>query len=213
MKRATFAAALCAAVILARGAAGQDAAEAAEKARAAPTAAAAEAAAALAPTVAAARPGSPSLSFEAAGLAYGLYVKSPRVSAAASFPIADRLAIQVEPSAAWGGEEGSRLFELALPTLLRFELGTGLSSPYAAAGLELGWGRLPGGADVFAAGPIAETGWRFCLFRSGFYVEPYAGGAVMLASVPGGPAVVPSLFGGLRIGVYCGPWPSSRRSP
>jgi hypothetical protein len=157
--------------------------------------------------------GSPSLSLEVVGLAYGLIVESPRISAAASFPIAGRLSLQASPSIAWGGEEGSRLLELALPVSVRLELGRGCARPYAAAGLELGWGRLPGGAAVVAAGPILEVGARLGLFGSRFYLEPYAGGALMVSSLPDGPALAPSLLGGMRLGVYCGPWPSFSRSP
>jgi hypothetical protein len=204
MRRAALAAALRIAMALAPSVV------AAQEAAAAQDAATAQGAA---PFRDAAMTEGPSFSLEIAGLAYGLYIKSPRISAAASFPITERLSLQASPSAAWGGEEGSRLLELALPITARLELGRGSTRPYAAAGLELGWGLLPGGESAAAAGPILEVGARLGLFGSRFYLEPYAGGGLVAASLPDGSVLSPSLFGGMRLGIYCGPWPSSSRSP
>jgi hypothetical protein len=159
------------------------------------------------------RGGSPAVSIEATGLAYGLFVRSPRACATVCVPLGPRMELQLSPAVAWGGEDGSRLFELALPVAARLYLGSGTLSSYAAAGLELGWGRMPAGESVAAAGLIAEAGARLGLFGSGFFLEPYIGGAVMAASLPDGPAAIPSLFGGIRIGMRCGPWPLGGTSP
>ena len=142
-----------------------------------------------------------SLAFETAGLAYGLAVGSPRISVAASVPIQEHWSIQVSPAAAWGGDAGSSSVELALPVALRAAIRLGPLAPYAAAGVEVGWGHLSGRADILAAGPILEAGGRLSLFGSSFFFEPYIGGAVMFATADGSsPTVTPSLFGGFRIG-------------
>jgi hypothetical protein len=75
-------------------------------------------------------------------------------------------------------------------------------TPYAAAGVEVGWGRLSGRADILAAGPMLEAGGRLSLFGSLFFFEPYVGGALMVATNDdSSPTITPSLFGGLRIGL------------
>jgi hypothetical protein len=141
------------------------------------------------------------VAFEAAALAYGLAELSPRVSLSASLPIAGGFSVQAAPVVAWGGEGGSGFIEVALPVLARLTLEIGRLAPYAGAGIELGWGRSGRGADAWAAGPIAEIGERFAVFKGRFFVEPYLGGALMAAFRGGGPALTPSLYGGLRIGL------------
>jgi hypothetical protein len=158
----------------------------------------------LAPSAASAEelPERLSVAFETAGLAYGLAVGSPRFSVSASLPIHEQWSIQVSPTAAWGGDAGSRSAELALPVALRTTIKLGPLTPYAAAGVEVGWGRLSGRADILAAGPMLEAGGRLSLFGSRFFFEPYVGGAVMVATDDGSsPTVTPSLFGGVRIGL------------
>ncbi len=143
-----------------------------------------------------------SIAFETAGLAYGLAVGSPRISVSASVPIHEQWSIQVSPTVAWGGDAGARSVEFALPVALRTTIKLGPLTPYAAAGLEVGWGRLSGRADILAAGPTLEAGGRLSLFGSRFFFEPYIGGAVMIASDDdSSPTVTPSLFGGVRIGL------------
>ena len=137
-----------------------------------------------------------SIAFETAGLAYGLAVGSPRISVSALVPSQEGWSIQVSPAAAWGGDAGSSCVELALPVALRAAIRLGPLTPYAAAGVEVGWGRLSGRADILAAGPMLEAGGRLSLFGSRFFFEPYIGGAVMVATVEdSSPAVTPSFFG------------------
>jgi hypothetical protein len=144
----------------------------------------------------------PSIAVEAVGLAYGLVALSPRISLSGSLPIASGLSLQASPALAWGGEGETSFLEIALPLLARGTIRLGTLTPYAAAGLELGLGRLGRDTGIFAAGPVAEAGERFYMFGSGIYVEPYIGGAVMAAWRGGdGPVVTPSLFGGIRIGL------------
>jgi hypothetical protein len=143
-----------------------------------------------------------SVAFEAAGLAYGLVVGSPRISVSASVPIQEGWSIQFSPTAAWGGDAGLSCVELALPVALRAAIKLGPLTPYAAAGVEVGWGRLSGRADILAAGPMLEAGGRLSLFGSLFFFEPYVGGALMVATNDdSSPTITPSLFGGLRIGL------------
>jgi hypothetical protein len=159
---------------------------------------------ALAPGAAAAEepPERVSIALETAGLAYGLAVGSPRISIAALVPIQAGWSIQFSPTAAWGGDAGSSCVELALPAALRTTIPLGPLTPYAAAGVEVGWGRLTGRADILAAGPTLEAGGRLSLFGSSFFFEPYVGGAIMVATAAdSSPAVTPSLFGGVRIGL------------
>jgi hypothetical protein len=140
-----------------------------------------------------------SVSFDTLGLVYGLAVGSPRVSAAASLPLNNGLSLQASPTAAWAGEGE---LEIELPLLARFAFRVGPLLPYAGAGLELGYARLPGMADIVATGPILEIGERFYLFKSNLFLEPYAGGALMLSwQGEEGPTVLPGAFGGLRIGL------------
>jgi opacity protein-like surface antigen len=143
-----------------------------------------------------------SIAFETSGLAYGLAVGLPRISVSALVPIQEGWSIQVSPAAAWGGDAGSRSAELALPVALRAAIRLGPLTPYAAAGVEVGWGRLSGRADILAAGSTLEAGGRLSLFGSRFFFEPYVGGALMVATVDdSSPTVTPSLFGGVRIGL------------
>jgi hypothetical protein len=158
------------------------------------------AAAALAPIAAAEGVFSerPSLAFEATGLAYGLAVGSPRVSAEGSWPISKSLCAQVSPTAAWGSAGD---LELGLPIVLRGAIQLGPFAPYAGAGIEAGWGRAPAAAGIAALGPILEIGERFYMFKTGLFLEPYAGGALMFAWYGAGdPLCTPSAYGGLRIG-------------
>ena len=116
----------------------------------------------------------------------------PRCRWTRAYPSRHRLRSPGRARASW---------KLELPLLARYAFRLGPFSPYAGAGLELGYAHLPGIAEIAAAGPILEVGERFYLFKSGFFLEPYAGAALMLSwQGEEGPTALPGAFGGLRIG-------------
>jgi hypothetical protein len=142
-----------------------------------------------------------SLAFEATGLAYGLAAGSPRICVSTNVPLSGPWSIQASPAAAWGGDAGARYFELDLPIAIRASMRLGPFSPYAAAGIELGWARFDPSTNFLATGPLAEIGARLGLFGTAAFAEAYLGGAARTGGGSGQDiSLEPSIFGGLRLG-------------